>query len=241
MIGLTAGESANPARDVPRAVKFVFWRVLVIFLGGISICIPYDDPTLLNGTSKTARSPFVIAFVRRNLPRGGDTINAIIVSSGALELISSTRKGEHCAHKNTCFADRYHRLGSQRCTLRVFPLYRRPLCRRTSARLPRKDQQARRTLDRLDLLQPLRLHLAPQPQLVRGSALLVARQHHGRSDLHHMGVYLLVSHPFPQGSPAPRDILGRTPIQGCALSLWRVVRPARQLVLYLFPRLDLFS
>ncbi|GFZ48499.1 hypothetical protein JCM24511_06247 [Saitozyma sp. JCM 24511] len=82
MIGLTAGESANPARDVPRAVKFVFWRVLVIFLGGIfflSLCVPYNDPTLLSGTSKTARSPFVIAFVRRNLPRGGDAINAIII------------------------------------------------------------------------------------------------------------------------------------------------------------------
>lgn len=104
MIGLTAGESANPARDVPRAVKFVFWRVLVIFLGGIfflSLCVPYNDPTLLSGTSKTARSPFVIAFVRRNLPRGGDAINAIIV----LELISpqSHRKGEYRAHKNIHF------------------------------------------------------------------------------------------------------------------------------------------
>ena len=83
MIGLTAGESRNPARDVPKAVRFVFWRVLVIFLGGIfflSLTVPWNDPTLLHGKSKTARSPFVIAFINAGLPRGADAINAIIVS-----------------------------------------------------------------------------------------------------------------------------------------------------------------
>nr|XP_019050070.1 hypothetical protein I302_00491 [Kwoniella bestiolae CBS 10118]OCF29000.1 hypothetical protein I302_00491 [Kwoniella bestiolae CBS 10118] len=82
MIGLTAGESANPARDVPKAVRFVFWRVLVVFLGGIfflSLCVPWNDPGLLSGTSKTARSPFVISFVNAGLPRGGDAVNAIII------------------------------------------------------------------------------------------------------------------------------------------------------------------
>ncbi|WVQ83832.1 hypothetical protein IAT38_005976 [Cryptococcus sp. DSM 104549] len=82
MIGLTAGESRDPARDVPKAIRFVFWRVLIIFLGGIfflSLCVPWNDPTLLSGTSKTARSPFVIAFVNAGLPRGGDAINAIII------------------------------------------------------------------------------------------------------------------------------------------------------------------
>jgi amino acid transporter len=83
MIGLTAGESKNPARDVPKAVRFVFWRVLIIFMGGIffiSLCVPWTDPNLLSGTSKTARSPFVISFVNAGLPQGGDVINAVIVS-----------------------------------------------------------------------------------------------------------------------------------------------------------------
>ncbi|OCF32138.1 hypothetical protein I316_06294 [Kwoniella heveanensis BCC8398] len=99
MIGLTAGESANPARDVPKAVRFVFWRVLVVFLGGIfflSLCVPWNDPTLLSGANKTARSPFVISFVNAGLPRGGDAVNAIIIITilsalnGALYVSSRT-------------------------------------------------------------------------------------------------------------------------------------------------------
>ncbi|WWD07006.1 hypothetical protein V865_005103 [Kwoniella europaea PYCC6329] len=99
MIGLTAGESANPGRDVPKAVRFVFWRVLVVFLGGIfflSLCVPWNDPTLLSGASKTARSPFVISFVNAGLPRGGDAVNAIIIITilsalnGALYVSSRT-------------------------------------------------------------------------------------------------------------------------------------------------------
>ena len=35
MIGLTAGESSNPGKDIPKAVKSVIWRILFIFLGGI--------------------------------------------------------------------------------------------------------------------------------------------------------------------------------------------------------------
>ena len=83
MIGLTAGEAANPARDVPKAVRFVFWRILVIYIGGIfflSICIPYNDDNLLSAATKTASSPFVIAFTRAGLSKGGDAVNAIIVS-----------------------------------------------------------------------------------------------------------------------------------------------------------------
>nr|XP_018259443.1 uncharacterized protein I303_08372 [Kwoniella dejecticola CBS 10117]OBR81601.1 hypothetical protein I303_08372 [Kwoniella dejecticola CBS 10117] len=99
MIGLTAGESANPARDVPKAVRFVFWRVLIVFIGGIfflSLCVPWNDPTMLNGASKTARSPFVISFVNAGLPRGGDAVNAIIIVTiisalnGALYVSSRT-------------------------------------------------------------------------------------------------------------------------------------------------------
>ncbi|ORY81300.1 amino acid transporter [Leucosporidium creatinivorum] len=82
MIGITAGESVNPARDVPKAVKLVFWRVLFFFMGGfffINLCVPWNDPTLLSATSKTARSPFVIAFTRAGLPRGADAMNSIII------------------------------------------------------------------------------------------------------------------------------------------------------------------
>ena len=84
MIGLTAGESANPARDVPKAIKMVFWRVLILYMGGIfflSICIPSNAEGLLKPASKTASSPFVIAFTMAGLGAGGDVVNAFIVST----------------------------------------------------------------------------------------------------------------------------------------------------------------
>lgn len=58
MVGLTAGESNNPAKDVPKAVRSVIWRILLIFLGDIfflTITVPWNDPNLLGAHSKTGR------------------------------------------------------------------------------------------------------------------------------------------------------------------------------------------
>ncbi|PPJ60301.1 hypothetical protein CBER1_01297 [Cercospora berteroae] len=82
MVGLIAGESANPGKDVPKAVKSVVWRIVVIFLGGIfflAITVPFNDPNLLNAANKTARSPFVIAFTRVGVNAGAHAVNAVIV------------------------------------------------------------------------------------------------------------------------------------------------------------------
>lgn len=46
MIGLTAGESRNPSKDIPKAVKNIVWRIVILFLGGIffiTIIVPWDD------------------------------------------------------------------------------------------------------------------------------------------------------------------------------------------------------
>lgn len=82
MVGLTAGESANPARDVPKAIRTIFWRILFIFVGGIffiNLCVPFDDPNLLSASSKTARSPFVLAFTRVGVDIGAHLVNAVIL------------------------------------------------------------------------------------------------------------------------------------------------------------------
>lgn len=53
-----------------------------IFLKGIfflTITVPCDDPNLLSATSKTARSPFVIAFTRVGASAGAHVINAVIL------------------------------------------------------------------------------------------------------------------------------------------------------------------
>ena len=50
LIGIAAGESKDPARNLPRAVRQVFWRILLFYVMAIlviGLLIPYTDPHLL--------------------------------------------------------------------------------------------------------------------------------------------------------------------------------------------------
>jgi amino acid permease len=35
-VGITAGESSNPQKAVPIAIRQVFWRILVFYIGRVS-------------------------------------------------------------------------------------------------------------------------------------------------------------------------------------------------------------
>ena len=46
LIGIAAGESEDPAKNIPRAVRQVFWRILLFYVFAIliiSLIIPYTD------------------------------------------------------------------------------------------------------------------------------------------------------------------------------------------------------
>jgi len=62
-LGITAGETKNPSKNMPRIVKFVFWRILLFYLLSIAIIglnVPWDYPNLSNASTTT--SPFTIVF-----------------------------------------------------------------------------------------------------------------------------------------------------------------------------------
>lgn len=83
-VGITAGESSNPRRAVPKAIRQVFWRILVFYLGMmffIGILIPYNDPRLLSSGSKTASSPLTIALTEAGIIPAAHLINALIAIS----------------------------------------------------------------------------------------------------------------------------------------------------------------
>ncbi|OQV02200.1 hypothetical protein CLAIMM_07436 [Cladophialophora immunda] len=88
MVVVAAGECENPRRNIPKAVRRVFWRiaifyVLAIFL--ISMCVSAKDPRLLNAISSSApgaaASPFVIAITNGGISALPSIINAVILSS----------------------------------------------------------------------------------------------------------------------------------------------------------------
>ena len=67
-VGLAAAETADPGRNVPRAIRSVFWRILLFYVGAIFVIgmlVGFNSPYLLNGNeSHIAYSPFTLVFER---------------------------------------------------------------------------------------------------------------------------------------------------------------------------------
>lgn len=99
LVGVAAGEAANPRRDVPRAIHTVFWRILLFYVGAIAVIgflVPYTDPNLLRtGTADVAYSPFTLVFQRAGIAAAAAVMNAVILtavlSAGNSGLYASTR------------------------------------------------------------------------------------------------------------------------------------------------------
>jgi lysine-specific permease len=86
-VGLAAAETTDPSKNVPKAIRNVFWRILLFYIGAIFVAgtlIAYTDPNLLNADeSHIAYSPFTM--VLQQLPRfsyyAANLMNAVILSS----------------------------------------------------------------------------------------------------------------------------------------------------------------
>ena len=83
MIGIAAGESENPEKNVPKAVKSIFWRILLFYLGAFTVIgflIPYTDPNLLDSSVENISiSPFTLVFDRFGFPAAASIMNAVIL------------------------------------------------------------------------------------------------------------------------------------------------------------------
>ncbi|EDI8526279.1 gamma-aminobutyrate permease [Listeria monocytogenes] len=99
MVGIAAGESATPETSVPKAIKQVFWRILLFYIFAIFIIgmiIPYTDPNLLSAeATDVAISPFTLVFEKAGLAFAASVMNAVILTSvlsaGNSGLYASTR------------------------------------------------------------------------------------------------------------------------------------------------------
>lgn len=84
MLGIAAGETENPEKDIPRATRSVFWRILLFYIGAIAIIgflLPYTDPQLLNPNEDIALSPFTLVFERAGVAIAASVMNAVILTS----------------------------------------------------------------------------------------------------------------------------------------------------------------
>ncbi|KIJ67545.1 hypothetical protein HYDPIDRAFT_84867 [Hydnomerulius pinastri MD-312] len=81
-LGITAGETKNPSRNMPRVVKFVFWRILLFYILSILLIglnVPWNYPNLSNKTTTT--SPFTIVFELAGSTAAASFMNTVILTS----------------------------------------------------------------------------------------------------------------------------------------------------------------
>ncbi|MFE4241859.1 amino acid permease [Peribacillus butanolivorans] len=99
LVGIAAGESENPEKNVPNAIRQVFWRILLFYIGAILILgllIPYTSPSLLGGdVDNISVSPFTLVFERAGFAFAASVMNAVVLTSllsaGNSGLYASTR------------------------------------------------------------------------------------------------------------------------------------------------------
>jgi lysine-specific permease len=96
LLGVAAGESDDPARNIPRAVRQVFWRILLFYILAIlaiGLLIPYTNENLAN--SDVTVSPSTLVFDKAGVAFAASVMNAIILtavlSAGNSGMYASTR------------------------------------------------------------------------------------------------------------------------------------------------------
>ena len=91
LIGIAAGETENPEKVIPKAIRATLWRLIVFFIGTmviISILIPSYQ-------GKSLESPFVVIFQKMGIPYAGDIMNLVIITA----LLSAANSGLYAASR----------------------------------------------------------------------------------------------------------------------------------------------
>lgn len=84
LMGVTAGEAKNPEKAIPSAIKAVWWRQVIFFIGSITILaaiLPYQK-------AGVTESPFVAVFNMIGIPYAADVMNFVIIT-GILSMANS--------------------------------------------------------------------------------------------------------------------------------------------------------
>ncbi|MFD6415472.1 amino acid permease [Streptomyces sp. NPDC060194] len=84
LVGVTAGETAEPKKVVPRAVNSIMWRVGIFYVGSVVLL------ALLLPASKysAGESPFVTVLSNLGVPGAGDVMNLVVLTAAMSSLNS---------------------------------------------------------------------------------------------------------------------------------------------------------
>ena len=77
LIGITAGEAADPDRSIPRAINQVIWRILIFYVGAMAVLMalwPWDEVGM-------EASPFVQIFSNVGIPAAAHILNFVVLTA----------------------------------------------------------------------------------------------------------------------------------------------------------------
>ena len=77
LVGIAAGESENPEKTIPKAIKTVFIRIVLFYLGAtfiVAALIPWQEASV-------AVSPFVMVFQKAGIPFAAGIMNFVVLTS----------------------------------------------------------------------------------------------------------------------------------------------------------------
>ncbi|KAG0317557.1 hypothetical protein BGZ99_006218 [Dissophora globulifera] len=84
MTGVTAAESRNPHKHVPKAVNTVLVRIAFFYIISIFLLgsiIDNNDPQLVNSSASPATAPFTIVFAKAGINAAANYMNAVVFTS----------------------------------------------------------------------------------------------------------------------------------------------------------------
>lgn len=85
LVGIAASESRNPDKEVPKAIKQVFWRICGFYLFSlfiVGLLVPFTHPNLVGDhKSDVNASPFVLALTNTKSNAFANIMNVVILIS----------------------------------------------------------------------------------------------------------------------------------------------------------------
>lgn len=114
LVGIAAGEAKDPQNSIPRAIRQVFWRLLLFYILTMAIIgfiIPFTDSRLLNTHSSIALSPFTLILSQTGFHWVAQIMNGVILlallSACNSDMYSATRVLWHLSESGSapkCFS-----------------------------------------------------------------------------------------------------------------------------------------
>lgn len=84
-IGVSAGEAADLKRTIPKAIKSVFWRILIFYVGAIFVMLCLENWSEIGTTG----SPFVTVFAKVGIPAAASILNFVVITAGISNMNSA--------------------------------------------------------------------------------------------------------------------------------------------------------